>query len=149
MSVFLMMAALGERILQKTGALTEPEWALMRHHTVVGERIVTSSDALADVAPLVRSSHERWDGGGYPDGLAGEQIPLGARIISVSSAYQAMTSDRPSRKAMSAEVALAELRAGAGTHFDPDVVAAFLRLRSRSHEAVILSEQLDASSPAD
>jgi two-component system, cell cycle response regulator len=125
-----------ERILQKTGALTEPEWAIMRHHTVVGERIVTSSDALADVGPLVRSSHERWDGSGYPDGLAGEQIPLGARIISVSSAFQAMTSDRPSRKAMSAEVAVAELRAGAGTHFDPDVVAAFLTLRSRSQETV-------------
>ncbi|MDT5280546.1 MAG: hypothetical protein QOJ20_1741 [Mycobacterium sp.] len=132
--------AIPEGILQKTGVLDEREWALMRQHTVVGERIIASSDALADVGPLVRSSHERWDGGGYPDGLAGEQIPLGARIIAVCDAYQAMTRDRPSRKAMSAEVALAELQAGAGTHFDPDVVEAFLRLRSRWQETVRIGE---------
>jgi diguanylate cyclase (GGDEF)-like protein len=132
--------AIPEAILQKAGGLTEREWALMRQHTVVGERIITSSDALADVGPLVRSSHERWDGGGYPDGLAGEQIPLGARIISVCDAYHAMTSDRPYRKAMSAEVAFAELRAGASTHFDPDVVEAFLRLRSGSQETATIGE---------
>jgi putative nucleotidyltransferase with HDIG domain len=132
--------AIPEGILQKTGGLTEGEWALMRQHTVVGERILTSSDALADIGPLVRSSHERWDGGGYPDGLAGEQIPLGARIISVCDAFHAMTSDRPYRKAMSAEVAFAELRAGAGSHFDPQVVEAFLRLRSRPDQIVTASE---------
>jgi two-component system cell cycle response regulator len=96
---------------------------------------------LVDVGSLVRSSHERWDGGGYPDGLAGEQIPLGARIIAVCDAYHAMTSDRPYRATMSAEVAFAELRAGASTHFDPDVVEAFLRLRSRSQAIVTTGER--------
>ena len=103
----------------------------MRQHTVAGERIIASSEALTAVAPLVRSSHERWDGSGYPDALAGEAIPRGARIIAVCDAYHAMTSDRSYRKAMSAEVALAELRSGAGTQFDPEVVAAFLRRQAR------------------
>jgi len=134
--------AIPEAILDKAGALTEREWALMRQHTVAGEKIIASSAALADVAPLVRSSHERWDGGGYPDGLSGEEIPPGARVITVCDAYHAMTSDRAYRKAMSPEVALAELRAGAGTHFDPAVVEAFLRLRSAP------AERLTASEPA-
>lgn len=106
--------AIPEAILAKTGALTDQEWALMHQHTVAGERIIAASPALADVAPLVRSSHERWDGGGYPDGLAGEDIPPGACIVSVCDSYHAMTSDRSYRRAMSEEVALAELRAGAG-----------------------------------
>jgi two-component system, cell cycle response regulator len=126
--------AIPEAILRKTGPLTDQEWTLMRQHTVAGERIIASSEALADVAPLVRFSHERWDGGGYPDGLAGEQIPQGARSITVCDSYHAMTSDRTYRKAMSSEVALAELRAGAGTQFDPEVVAAFLRLRARPQD---------------
>ncbi len=123
--------AIPEAILDKRGPLTEQEWALMRQHTVAGERIVAVSPALADVGPLVRSSHERWDGGGYPDGLAGETIPLGARIIAVCDSFHAMTSDRSYRKAMSEEVALAELRAGTATQFDPAALAAFLRLRAR------------------
>ncbi|MGH2868722.1 MAG: HD domain-containing phosphohydrolase [Solirubrobacteraceae bacterium] len=122
--------AIPEAILNKTGALTDQEWALMHQHTVAGERIIASSPALADVAPLVRSSHERWDGGGYPDGLAAEDIPPGARIVSVCDSYHAMTSDRSYRRAMSEEVALAELRAGAGTQFAPDVVKAFLRVHA-------------------
>jgi two-component system, cell cycle response regulator len=126
--------AIPEAILRKSGALTEQEWTLMRQHTVAGERIIASSDALADVAPLVRFSHERWDGDGYPDGLAGEQIPQGARIIAVCDAYHAMTSDRAYRQAMSPEVGLAELQAGAGTQFDPAVVEAFLRLRGATVE---------------
>ena len=120
--------AIPESILAKPGALSEGEWALMRQHTVAGERIIASSPALADVAPLVRSSHERWDGQGYPDRLAAEQIPRGARIIAVCDSHHAMTSDRAYRRAMSPEAARAELRAGAGTQFDPDVVRAFLRL---------------------
>jgi diguanylate cyclase (GGDEF)-like protein len=120
--------AIPEAILLKPGSLSEGEWALMRQHTVAGERIIASSPALADVAPLVRSSHERWDGAGYPDRLAGEDIPRGARIITVCDSYHAMTSDRSYRRAMRVDEACAELRAGAGSQFDPDVVAAFLQV---------------------
>lgn len=123
--------AIPETILSKPGPLTEQEWTLMREHTVAGQRILAASPALGQVAPLVRSSHERWDGKGYPDELAGDDIPLGARIIAVCDSYDAMTSDRSYRRAMSEEVALAELRAGAGSQFDPEVVAAFLRIRSQ------------------
>ncbi len=119
--------AIPEAILCKPRALSDGEWALMRQHTVAGERIIASSPALADVAPLVRSSHERWDGTGYPDQLCAEQIPQGARIIAVCDSYHAMTSDRAYRRALGTETALAELRAGAGTQFDPQVVDAFLR----------------------
>jgi HD-GYP domain-containing protein (c-di-GMP phosphodiesterase class II) len=99
----------------------------MRQHTIVGERIVASATSLSDVAPINRSSHERWDGGGYPDRLAGEAIPLGARIIAVCDAYDAMTTARPYRTAMSEADAVAELRRCAGHQFDPRVVAAFER----------------------
>ena len=82
------------------------------------------------MAPLVRSSHERWDGRGYPDGLAGDDIPLGARIVSVCGAYDAMVTDRPYRRAMSNEAAVEELRRGAGSQFDPVVVELFVTLRA-------------------
>jgi two-component system, cell cycle response regulator len=119
--------AIPDAILSKPGRLDEQEWEFMRQHTIVGERIVASATSLSDVAPIVRSSHERWDGGGYPDGLAGETIPLGARIIAVCDAYDAMTTTRPYRKAMSEADAIAELRRCAGHQFDPRVVAAFER----------------------
>jgi HD-GYP domain-containing protein (c-di-GMP phosphodiesterase class II) len=99
---------------------------------VAGERIISAAPALADIAPLVRSSHERWDGGGYPDGLAGDKIPDGAQIISVCDSYHAMTSNRSYREAMSQEVAIAELRAGSGTQFSPAVVSAFLRVHAQA-----------------
>jgi two-component system cell cycle response regulator len=118
--------AIPEAILSKPRALSDGEWSLMKQHTVAGERIIASSPALADVAPLVRSSHERWDGTGYPDQLRAEQIPRGARIIAVCDSYHAMTSDRAYRRALSTETALAELRAGTGTQFDPEVIDAFL-----------------------
>ncbi len=124
--------AIPEAILDKPGPLTPEEWTLMHQHTIAGERIIHASPALSDVAPLVRSSHERWDGTGYPDRLTGESIPLGARIITVCDSYHAMTSDRTYRKALSAEVALTELCACAGSQFDPAVVEAFLRLRART-----------------
>jgi diguanylate cyclase (GGDEF)-like protein len=117
--------AIPDEILGKAGPLDEHEWAFMRRHTIVGERIVASAASLRDVAPIVRSSHERWDGGGYPDGLTGEAIPLGARIVAVCDAYDAMTSTRPYRQAMSKADALAELRRCAGHQFDPAVVAGF------------------------
>ena len=86
-----------DAILDKRGRLDESEWEFMRQHTILGERILNAAPALRPVARLVRATHERWDGGGYPDGLAGEQIPLGARIIAVCDAYEAMIADRAYR----------------------------------------------------
>jgi diguanylate cyclase (GGDEF)-like protein len=119
-------AAIPDRILHKPGPLDASEWALMREHTVIGARILNVAAALRPVATLVRASHERFDGGGYPDGLAGAAIPMGARIIAVCDSYDAMVSDRPYRRGMSSELALEELRRCAGAQFDPDVVAAFI-----------------------
>lgn len=117
--------AVPDAILDKPGPLEEEEWAFMRRHTLIGERILSESPALVPVARLVRSSHERVDGAGYPDGLAGEEIPLGARIVAVCDAFEAMTVPRPYREPVAAEEALAELRRCAGSQFDPAVVAAF------------------------
>ena len=117
--------AVPEAILRKPGPLDDEEWAFMRRHTVIGERILSAAPALVPVAKLVRSSHERWDGDGYPDGLAGEAIPLGARVVAACDAYDAMTTDRPYRPAMPIADALAEMRRCAGTQFDPRVVDAF------------------------
>jgi HD-GYP domain-containing protein (c-di-GMP phosphodiesterase class II) len=118
--------AIPDAILGKAGALDEDEWAFVRRHTLIGERILSAAPALTGVAKIVRSSHERFDGGGYPDGLVGEEIPLSARIIYVCDAFEAMTSDRPYRPAMSEELAAAEIRAQSGAQFDPGVVDAFL-----------------------
>ena len=118
-------SAIPDSILNKPGPLDDDEWAFMRRHTLVGERILLAAPALAEAARLVRSSHERWDGNGYPDGLAGEDIPLGSRIIAVCDAFDAMTSLRPYRDAIEAAAALAELRRCAGTQFDKRVVNAF------------------------
>jgi len=117
--------AIPDEILRKPGPLTDEEWAFVRQHTIIGERILSAAPALLPVAKLVRSSHERFDGSGYPDGLAGDTIPLGSRIVAVCDAFQAMTSPRPYRPAIPVEDALAELRACAGTQFDPEVVSAF------------------------
>jgi two-component system, cell cycle response regulator len=117
--------AVPDAILNKPGALDEDEWAFIRRHTLIGERIVAAAPALGRVAALVRSSHERWDGAGYPDGLAGEEIPLGARIVAVADAFDAMTSTRPYSLPRSPEAALDELRRCAGTQFDATVVEAF------------------------
>jgi diguanylate cyclase (GGDEF)-like protein len=111
-------------ILEKPGPLDKAEWDIMRRHTAIGETILAAAPALRNVAALVRSTHERMDGTGYPDGLAGEDIPLGARIVAVCDAFDAMTSDRAYRAAMSRQAALAELEASAGTQFDPVVVEA-------------------------
>lgn len=117
--------AIPDAVLSKPGPLDEQEWEFMRKHTLIGERIIAAAPALAPIARLVRSSHERWDGEGYPDGLRGEQIPLGARVIAVCDAYEAMVAGRPYRARRSPDEARAELRRGAGTQFDPAVVAAF------------------------
>jgi two-component system cell cycle response regulator len=124
-----------DAILDKPGPLDEGEWQLMRQHTVIGERVLNADPVLQPVARLVRASHERWDGGGYPDGLAGSAIPLGARIIAVCDALDAMTADRCYQSARSLADALAELRRCAGTQFDPDVVAALCARLDPSPEA--------------
>jgi diguanylate cyclase (GGDEF)-like protein len=116
--------AIPDGILGKRGPLDDEEWAFVRQHTLIGERIVGAAPSLAHVARLVRSTHERWDGGGYPDGLAGEAIPLGARIVAVCDAVAAMVADRPYRLALGLPAALEELERCAGSQFDPDVVAA-------------------------
>lgn len=117
--------AIPDAILNKPGPLEESEWEFVRQNTLIGERIIASAAALVPVARLVRSSGERWDGGGYPDSLRGEQIPLGARVVAVCDAYAAMVSERPYSVAMRPPRALEELRRGAGSQFDPKVVAAF------------------------
>jgi two-component system, cell cycle response regulator len=117
--------AIPDSILTKPGPLDEDEWAFMRRHTIIGERILAAAPALLDVAPLVRSSHEHWDGAGYPDGLARDEIPLGARVICVCDAWDAMVTDRPYRRALPRADALAELERCAGSQFDPAVVEAF------------------------
>jgi HD-GYP domain-containing protein (c-di-GMP phosphodiesterase class II) len=117
--------AVPDQILQKPGPLDSAERDFMRTHTLVGERILAAAPALQPVARLVRASHERWDGSGYPDGLAGKEIPLGARIIAVCDAYHAMTSDRVYQPPVDPPAALMELRRCAGTQLDPRVVAIF------------------------
>jgi diguanylate cyclase (GGDEF)-like protein len=118
--------AIPDDILHKPGSLNEADWEFIRQHTIIGERIVGAADALRPVGRVVRASHERWDGGGYPDGLVGDEIPIGARIVFACDAWDAMTCDRGYRSALSAEVAAEELRANAGTQFDANVVAALL-----------------------
>src|SRR3954471_7172284 len=117
--------AIPDDILLKPGPLTDEEWSFIRRHPVAGERIIAAAPALGAVAKLVRASHERWDGTGYPDKLGGDDIPLGSRIIAVADAFDAMTSGRPYRQAISQEEAVAELRACAGSQFDAIVVDAF------------------------
>jgi putative two-component system response regulator len=117
--------AVPDAILSKPGPLSEAEWGYMREHTIVGDRILSAAPALEDAAKLVRSSHERYDGTGYPDRLRGEEIPLGARIVAVCDAFHAMTSQRPYRPALSMPEALDELHRCSGAQFDPKVVRAF------------------------
>jgi diguanylate cyclase (GGDEF)-like protein len=120
--------AIPDAILEKPGPLTDDEWTFVRGHPLVGERILLAATALAFVAGLVRSSHERFDGTGYPDGLAGTAIPLPSRIVCVCDAFDAMTTQRPYGDARTITAALAELQLNAGTQFDPIVVAAFVEV---------------------
>jgi HD-GYP domain-containing protein (c-di-GMP phosphodiesterase class II) len=113
--------AMPYRLLNKAGPLDEAEWAQMHRHTIEGERMCAAHGFGERTAKLVRATHERWDGHGYPDGLAGNDVPLAARIVFCADAFDAMTSPRPYRDALPVRVAVAEVRAGAGTQFDPDV----------------------------
>lgn len=116
-----------DAVLLKEGSLTPEEEGQMRLHPELGGRILAGISFLRDASALARHHHERFDGKGYPDGLAGEAIPLGARILAVADALDAMTTDRPYRRALSGDEAVARLRQGAGSQFDPDVVAALER----------------------
>ena len=117
-----------EAVLRKTGPLSADEWVLMRRHPVIGAQIVAPFEFFTAGAVIIRHHHERVDGSGYPDGLTGNGIPLGARIVAVADVFDALTSDRPYRPAMTAEDALAQLMAQAGRGLDEEIVGAFIGL---------------------
>jgi HD-GYP domain-containing protein (c-di-GMP phosphodiesterase class II) len=124
--------AIPNSIINKPGKLDDAEWAVMKTHTIEGQRMLERvGGLLGRIGVVVRASHERWDGGGYPDGLAGEAIPLAARIVAACDAWNAMQTDRSYRKALPFEVALDELHRNAGTQFDPRVVAALAAVVTR------------------
>jgi len=133
-----------ESILQKPGPLTAAEWEVMRDHSAAGQRILDRLPSLARCALVVRAHHERWDGFGYPDALAGENIPFEARVVAVADAFHAMISDRPYRKAIAPRRALEILKSGRGTQWDPAVVDCMLRLFSGARRKK--SERSGASS---
>lgn len=120
-----------EAILNKPGPLTAAEWRVMRTHPTIGYQILADIPGMENAAEVVRCHHEMWSGDGYPAGLAGEQIPLPARVFMVVDAYDAMTTDRPYRASIGTERAVAELERVAGTQFDPDVVRAFVGIVER------------------
>jgi HD-GYP domain-containing protein (c-di-GMP phosphodiesterase class II) len=122
---------ISDSILLKPGPLNEEEWEIMRSHPEIGERMLKGIDFLAPALPIVRYHHERWDGGGYPDGLGGQDVPVGARIVAVCDAFDAMTSDRPYRRALGIDQACAELRRNSGTQFDPHCVDLIVEVVSR------------------
>ncbi len=116
-----------DAVLNKPGRLTDDEYELIKMHPVIGANILAPIEFLDEIRKIVLHHHERWDGRGYPAGLAGENIPLGARVVAVADAFDAMTSNRPYRKALPVEVALAEIERGKGTQFDPDMAEVFLK----------------------
>jgi HD-GYP domain-containing protein (c-di-GMP phosphodiesterase class II) len=128
--------AIPDEILLKPGPLVPSERTFVEQHTIMGERILCAAPALVDVGRLVRHSHERFDGDGYPDRLKGEEIPLGSRVIHVCDAFEAMTSNRPYKRAMSLEAALAELRRCSNTQFDERVVDVFIEMVEQGDENV-------------
>jgi HD-GYP domain-containing protein (c-di-GMP phosphodiesterase class II) len=129
--------AIPKEILNKPGKLSPDEWVVMETHTIEGQRMLDQvGGVLGEVGQIVRSSHERWDGGGYPDGLVGEAIPLESAIVCVCDAFNAMTTDRPYRRAMSTDTAIEELRANSGSQFSPRVVAALIDLIAKDRALV-------------
>lgn len=127
-------ANIPQAVLTKTTPLTESEWATVQAHTMLGANMVAAVPFLADTADYVRHHHECWDGSGYPDELKGEQIPLGSRILAVTSDYDAMISERPYHaQPMVPEQAIEEIRAGSGVKYDPVVVEAFLAVFAERH----------------
>jgi len=130
--------AIPDHILNKPAQLDDDEWVLMREHPVIGERILRAIPGMGAVARIVRHEHERYDGGGYPDGIKGEQIPIGSRIILACDTYHAMTSDRPYRSRMAHADAIRELVRCAGTQFDPRVTEALIGYLHHLHQAGLL-----------
>jgi ribonuclease P protein subunit RPR2 len=137
-----------ESILCKQGPLSPDEWAVMKTHPTVGAQIVAPIRFIGEAALVVRHHHEWFDGSGYPEGLRGDQIPLAARIFAVVDSFDAMTSDRPYRPALSLDRSLEEIRAGAGTQFDPEVVEVFIDIASQE-PAALLGAGSGAGSGAD
>lgn len=133
--------AIDAAVLNKTGPLTDHEWEVMRRHTVVGDEIVAELDFPYEIRPIVRSHHERWDGSGYPDRLAGDQIPLSARILAIADAYDALTTTRSYQRPRSSAEALKVLERLSGTQFDPDLLRTFLRIM---REPVSTGSQMQA-----
>jgi len=140
--------AIPDAILNKPTPLEDEEWEFMRQHTILGERIVSAAPSLASVGRLIRASHERWDGAGYPDGLAGEEIPLSARIIFACDAYDAITAERPYSPARGPETALEELRRASGSQFDPEVVVSLEKILRTRPAGELSVPQPVASRPA-
>jgi HD-GYP domain-containing protein (c-di-GMP phosphodiesterase class II) len=134
-----------ESILCKPGPLSELEWIVMRSHPNQGARILEPIPFMGRAVEIVRSHHERWDGGGYPRGLRGEEIPLAARIFAVADSFDAMTSDRPYRSALSTDEAVEEIRASAGSQFDPECVKAFEVLVAEDAAFVLRDRRLTSS----
>jgi HD-GYP domain-containing protein (c-di-GMP phosphodiesterase class II) len=129
-----------DNVLQKPGPLDEYEWEMMKMHPTIGANIVSSLAHIAHIAPAIHHHQERYDGSGYPHGLFGDQIPLGARILAVADAYQAMTEDRAYRNARSHREASQELRRYKGKQFDPKVVNAFLEVVNLELSAVACTQ---------
>jgi putative nucleotidyltransferase with HDIG domain len=141
-------------VLNKPGRLTAEEWALVKHHPVAGVQMLADIEFPWDVRPIVESHHERWDGGGYPYGVAGEAIPLTARILCIADVYDALTSERSYKKAVSHEQALEMMRSEVGTQFDPELFAHFERivgrvLPRRTGTGAVAQPSLEAPADAD
>ncbi|HEX5478644.1 MAG TPA: HD domain-containing phosphohydrolase [Dehalococcoidia bacterium] len=134
-----------ETILREPGPLSPDQWHEMRQHPLIGERICRPLRMSAALAPIVRHHHERWDGRGYVDGLAGEEIPLLARVISVVDAFDAMSADRAYRAALPLPAIIAEFEACAGSHWDPEITASFLRLLRRAGADFVVADRARAA----
>jgi putative nucleotidyltransferase with HDIG domain len=130
-----------DEILRKPGRLTDEEFEIMKRHPRLGEMIVGGIPGMSSILDAVRSHHERWDGMGYPDRLKGEEIPFMGRLLAVADAFSAMTTDRPYRKGLNLDKALAEIRANIGTQFDPEMADAFLRAVEKRKPVLTHAEQ--------
>ncbi|MFH1259935.1 MAG: HD domain-containing phosphohydrolase [Elusimicrobiota bacterium] len=138
---------ISEQILNKPGPLTKEEMDIIRTHPGIGERIVAPISFLSDVTPMILYHHERYDGKGYPEGLIGDEIPLGSRIVSIIDSYDAMTSDRPYRRSLGRESAVIEMQKCSGTQFDPKVVEVFLKVLDKEKtDGATESEKFDIQS---
>jgi HD-GYP domain-containing protein (c-di-GMP phosphodiesterase class II) len=140
---------ISDQILHKSGPLSDKEWETMRGHPAIGEQMLLPYRQFRHQALIVRSHHERWDGRGYPDNLRGQSIPISARIIGVADAFDAMTSTRPYRPAMSRARAIEEIRKNAAIQFDPMVVASFLQVMEEADKIRPITAVLDQAGEAD